>query len=242
MPARNRSGVPGRRRQDRIAAAAERSLDLGAGEHCIEAGVTARRKHGEPVKHTRQRGPIDDLVARTAIPAGDLHRRLRECAGKAEAAVFMAMGRDGEIDKRDLAEFTGDAARRFDVVGDRIADDSRRDLAVRIDERLGPIARPVDFDAHEGAGLGRCAPGQHVLAGAVGGAPRDRIVGRNGRQFGHRQFVGRGGALDLAPLRMRSGTGAHHRRHIKNARRRDGNQPQSAHIRKDAHESGANVL
>lgn len=113
MPARNRPGVPRRRRQDRIAAAAERSLDLGAGEHCIEAGVTLRRKHGEPIQHSRQRGPVDDLVARTAIPAGDLHRRLRECAGKAEAASFTATGRDGEIDKRDRAEFAGDAARRL---------------------------------------------------------------------------------------------------------------------------------
>ena len=90
---------------------------------------------------------------------------------------------------------------------DRIGDDTRRDLTVRIDERLGPIARPVDFDADEGAGLGRGAPGQYVLAGTIGGAPPNRIVGRFGRLIRHRQFEGRVRPVDLDPLWVRRGTG-----------------------------------
>ena len=163
--------------------------------------------------------------------------------GKAEAAPLQATGRDTEIDQRNRAELAVDAARRFDVVGDRIGDDTRRNLTVRIDERLGPIARPVDFDADKGTGLGCGAPGQYVLAGTIGGAPPNRIVGRIGRLIRHRQGEGRVRPVDLDPLWVRRGTGRARSGpgHMEKACGRNGNRSKTAHIGENAHESGANI-
>src|SRR5580658_8032672 len=130
-------------RQDRIALAAEGALELCACEQAGEVAIAAGREHGEPVEHASERRPIDHLVAGAAIPAGNLHGRLVEWPGKAEAAARLTVGGNGEIDQVRSAEFAVDGAGGFDVVGDAEGQNARRDLARRVDEALAGEARPI---------------------------------------------------------------------------------------------------
>src|ERR1700732_3791731 len=113
-------------------------------------------------------------MASAAIPTGDLHGRLVERPREAEAAALVVRSWtwtcDGKIHERHRAEFAVDLAVRLDVVGDGMIDDAGGDLARRIEEGIAGRGRPVNFDHDIGAGVGRLAEAQHVLARAVLGA------------------------------------------------------------------------
>jgi hypothetical protein len=149
---------------------------------------------------------------------------------------------DGEIDEMHDAEFAVDLARRLDVVGDVEGDNSRGDLARRVDEAVAVAAGPIDLDHHIRSARGDIAPGQTILARAVGGAPQNAVIGRARREFRHNEFKGGMRALDIDPLRAgRDFDGGDARRWLEKGRRRDGKDRQRPHIGENAHDGGADV-
>src|ERR1700722_3639470 len=97
-----------RRREYRAALTAERAFDLGAGKERAELAVAV--DHGQPVEHAAERRPVDHFLSGAAIPSGNLHCRIIECARKTQAAAHIALGRDGKIDEWHRPEFAVDLA------------------------------------------------------------------------------------------------------------------------------------
>ena len=188
-------------------------------------------------------GAVDDLGAGAAVPAGNLHRRIVEGAGEAEAAAFAAVRRNGEIDERHRAELAVDDAGGLDVVGDGQGDEARGDLARRVDEAVARDARTVDLEHDIGSAACSLAPAQHVLARAVGVAAEDCVARRGPAKLGHDQFECRMRALDLDPLGSRRGaTAATTVRQAEEDRAQDAENGEPGHIGEQAQHGAAEIL